>query len=79
MVQKKKKKKKEKKKGNISAFNKGPFRELQNDNDQGQRNASAGAPSKYAHFSIWKTSSYISIIDQKNTTIFLEVEMNSCI
>ena len=44
-------------------------------NDQGQRNA--GTLSKYTHFSTWKTSIYISIIDQKNTTIFLEVEMNS--
>ena len=76
MIQKKKKKKK---KGAIIAFNKGPFRELQNDNDQGQRNASAGALSKYAHFSTWKISGYISIIYQKNTTIFLEVEMNSCV
>ena len=48
-----------------------------NDNDQDQRNA--GTISKYAHFSTWKTSVNISITDQKNTTIFLEVEMYSCI
>ena len=51
----------------ISAFNKESYRELQNDNNQDQQNA--GTLSKYAHFSIWKTSVYISIIDQKNTTI----------
>ena len=60
----------------FSVFNEEPYRELQNDNDQRQRNA--GTLSKYAHFSTWKTSVYISIIDQKNMIIFLEVEMNSC-
>ena len=54
----------------FSAFNEEPYKELQNDNDQGQRNA--GSLSKYGHFSTW-----ISIFDQKNTTIFLKVEMNS--
>ena len=54
----------------FSAINEEPYRECQNDNDQGQRNAAT--LSNIAHF-------YISIIDQKNTTIFLEVEMNSCI
>ena len=33
----------------FSAFNEEPYKELQNDNDQGPRNA--GALSKYAHFS----------------------------
>ena len=45
----------------IIAINEEPYRELQNDNDQGQRNAAT--LSNIAHF-------YISIIDQKNTTIF---------
>ena len=58
------------------AFNEEPYRDLQNNNDQGQRNA--GTLNKYAHFCTWKASVYISLIDQKNTTIFLEVEMNSC-
>ena len=52
------------------AINKEPYREFQNGNDKGQRNACT--PSNIAHF-------YISVIDQKSTTIFLEVEMNSCI
>ena len=56
--------------GTFSAINEEPYRGLQNDNDQGKRNAVT--LSNIAHF-------YISIIDQKNTTIFLEVEMNSCI
>ena len=54
----------------FSAINEEPYREFQNDNDQGQRNAAT--LSNIAHFCI-------SIIDEKNTTIFLEVEMNSCI
>ena len=54
----------------FSAINEEPYRELQKDNDQGQQNA--GTLSNIAHF-------YSSIIDQKNTTIFLEVGMNSCI
>ena len=58
-------------------FNEEPYTELQSDNDQGQRNV--GTLNKYAHFSTWKTSVYISITDQKNTTIFLEVDMNSYI
>ena len=45
----------------IIAINEELYRELQNDNDQGQRNAAT--LSNIAHF-------YISIIDQKNTTIF---------
>ena len=61
----------------FSAFNEEPYTELQNVNDQGQRNA--GTIRKYTHFPTWKRSVYISIIEQKNTTIFLEVEMNSCI
>ena len=61
----------------LCAINEKPYRELQNYNDQGQRNA--GTLRKYAHFSSWKTSVYISITDQKNSTIFMEVEINSCI
>ena len=61
----------------FSVFNEEPYRELQNDNDQVQRNADT--LSKYAHFCTWKTRIYISVIDKKNTTIFLEVEMNLCI
>ena len=61
----------------FSAFNEDPYRELQNGNDKGQQNADI--LSKYAHFFTWKTSVYISIIAQKNTTISLKVEMNSCI
>ena len=61
----------------FSAFNEEPYRELENDNYQGQWNA--GTLSNYTHFSTWKTSVYISIINQKNTTIFLEAEMSSCI
>ena len=61
----------------FSAFNEEPYWELQSDNDQGQRNA--GTLNKYAHFSTWKTRASISITDQKNTTVFLEVEMNSYI
>ena len=59
----------------FSAFNEDPYRELQNANDKGQQNADI--LSKYAHFFTWKTSVYISIIAQKNTTISLKVEMNS--
>ena len=55
----------------FSAFNEEPYRELQNGNDKGQRNA--GILSKYAHFFNWKTSVYISIIAQKNTTVSLKV------
>ena len=61
----------------FSVFNEDPYRELQNGNDKGQQNADI--LSKYAHFFTWKTSVYISIIAQKNTTISLKVEMNSCI
>ena len=61
----------------FSAFNEEPYKELQNGNNQGQGNA--GTLSKYAHFYTWKTIVYISVVDQKRTTIFLEVEMNSCI
>ena len=61
----------------FSAFNEDPYRELQNGNDKGQQNADI--LSKYAHFFTWKTSVYISIIAQNNTTISLKVEMNSCI
>ena len=50
------------------AFNEESCRELENDNYQGQQNA--GTLSKYAHFSTWKTNVYISVTDQKNTTIF---------
>ena len=44
-----------------SAINEEPYRELQNDNDQARRNVAT--LSIIAHF-------YISIIDQKNNTIF---------
>ena len=58
------------------AFNEKPYRELKV-NDEGQRDE--GTLNKYTHFSTWKTSVYISIIDQKNATIFWEAEMNSCV